>query len=75
MNYSWGVTATLTNYEDILLVRMTTDAIRPPEKQYRYPNALVGLVALVREEGIRGLTRGLGPNTVSLRSCNTLSAL
>jgi hypothetical protein len=44
---------------------MTTDAIRPPEKQYRYPNALSGLVSLIKEEGLKGLARGLGPNTVT----------
>jgi dicarboxylate transporter 10 len=43
---------------------MTTDAVRPPEKQYGYSNAFSGLVSLVKEEGVRGLTRGLGANTV-----------
>jgi len=43
---------------------MTSDSIRPPEKRYGYSNALSGLSSLVREEGLRGLTRGLGTNTV-----------
>lgn len=51
---------------DILLVRMTSDSTRPPEKRYNYRNALSGLICLIREEGIRGLGRGLGTNTVRL---------
>ena len=49
---------------DILLVRMTSDFTRPPEKRYNYRNALSGLINLVNEEGVRGLGRGLGTNTV-----------
>lgn len=56
---------------DVLLVRMTSDVLRPPEKRYNYPNALTGLVSLLRSEGMRGLSRGVGPNVV----CNTLAAL
>jgi len=45
------------------MIRMTSDSVRPPEKRYSYPNALSGLVTLIREEGIRGLARGVGTNT------------
>ena len=58
-------------FPDVLLVRMTSDVLRPPEKRYNYPNALTGFVSLLRSEGMKGLTRGLGPNVV----CNTLTAL
>ncbi|KAI0961053.1 hypothetical protein AcV7_000259 [Taiwanofungus camphoratus] len=51
------------NPADILLVRMTSDSVRPPEKRYNYSNALTGLVNLIKQEGVRGLTRGLGTNT------------
>lgn len=44
---------------------MTSDITRPPDKQYKYSNALTGLISLVKDEGIPGLTRGLGTNTVS----------
>ncbi|KAG6891104.1 hypothetical protein C0995_014194 [Termitomyces sp. Mi166 len=54
------------NPADIILVRMTSDSIRPPEKRYGYRNALAGLIGLIEEEGVRGLARGLGPNTVRL---------
>ena len=57
---------------DILLVRMTSDFTRPPEKRYNYRNALSGLINLVKEEGVRGLGRGLGTNTVRY-SRNTLA--
>lgn len=50
------------NPADIVLVRMTSDSVRPPEQRYGYSNALTGLVALVKEEGIKGLGRGLGTN-------------
>lgn len=43
---------------------MTTDPLRPPEARYGYSNALTGLVSLIKSEGMRGLCRGLGTNTV-----------
>lgn len=43
---------------------MTSDLVRPPARRYNYSDAFSGLTNLVREEGFRGLTRGLGPNTV-----------
>ncbi|KIJ38489.1 hypothetical protein M422DRAFT_781416 [Sphaerobolus stellatus SS14] len=52
------------NPADILLVRMTTDSLKPPEARYGYPNVLNGLLRLVKEEGVAGLTRGLFPNTI-----------
>ncbi|KAF7310522.1 hypothetical protein HMN09_00594800 [Mycena chlorophos] len=47
----------------IILVRMTSDSIRPPEKRYGYSNAITGLFSLAKEEGLRGLARGIGTNT------------
>ena len=47
-----------------MLVRMTSDLVRLPEKRYNYSNAISGLVSLIREEGVQGLARGLGTNTV-----------
>lgn len=59
-------------WKDILLVRMTSDSIRPPEQRYNYSNAITGLVDLIREEGLRGLTRGLGVNVVSIVAFSSL---
>lgn len=53
---------------------MTSDSIRPPDKRYGYSNALSGLVSLVKEEGVRGLGRGLGTNTVRLMFKRWLSS-
>ncbi|KAL6300263.1 mitochondrial carrier domain-containing protein [Sparassis latifolia] len=58
-----GMGGVAGNPADILLVRMTSDSIRPPERRYNYSNALSGLVALIKKEGARGLFRGLGTNT------------
>ena len=44
---------------------MTSDSVRPPEKRYNYRNAVIGLARLVKEEGFKGLTRGLGVNMVT----------
>lgn len=52
------------NPADILLVRMTTDSLRPPDRQRRYRNAMDGLVRLVREEGSGALAKGVGANVV-----------
>jgi dicarboxylate transporter 10 len=49
---------------DILLVRMTSDLTRAPEKRFGYSNVFTGLMGLMKTEGFRGLTRGLGTNTV-----------
>lgn len=46
---------------------MTSDSVRPPEKRYNYRNAVVGLSRLVKEEGFKGLTRGLGINMVIMQ--------
>ncbi|KAI0719116.1 mitochondrial carrier [Cerioporus squamosus] len=50
------------NPADILLVRMTSDFVRPPEERYNYRNAVSGLATLVKEEGVHGLFRGMGTN-------------
>jgi dicarboxylate transporter 10 len=59
------------NPADIVLVRMTSDSIRPPEKQYGYRNAIVGVINVIREEKLRGLARGIGPNTIRAMLLNT----
>ncbi|KAG1716797.1 hypothetical protein ID866_395 [Astraeus odoratus] len=58
---SWGYGIDQT--VDVLLVRMTSDSLKPVEKRYGYRNALTGLLNLVKEEGVKGFCRGLGTNT------------
>lgn len=43
---------------------MTSDLVRPPDRQFNYPDAFSGFFRLVKEEGLQGLTRGLGTNIV-----------
>ena len=50
---------------DIVLVRMTSDLMRPEHKRYGYSNAMHGVLELSKE-GLRGLSRGLAPNTVRI---------
>lgn len=52
------------NPADVLLVRMTTDEVRPPKDRFNYKNAVDGLIRLVREEGVSALGRGLSANVV-----------
>ncbi|KAJ7293814.1 mitochondrial carrier [Mycena rebaudengoi] len=62
-SFAGGLGGIVGNPADIVLVRMTSDSMRPPEKRYGYSNAITGLFNLAKEEGIRGLGRGLGTNT------------
>lgn len=59
-----GLGGVMGNPADVLLVRMTTDTLKPPAEQHRYGNALRGLYILSKSEGVTGLGRGLGPNTM-----------
>ncbi|EIM83503.1 dicarboxylic acid transporter [Stereum hirsutum FP-91666 SS1] len=58
-----GIGGVAGNPADVLLVRMTSDTLRPPEQRFNYSNALTGLVSLVRSEGLGGLFKGVGTNT------------
>jgi len=59
-----GLGGLMGNPADVLLVRMTTDSLKPAAEQHRYGNALRGLYILSKSEGTKGLARGLIPNTV-----------
>lgn len=43
------------------MVRLSTDALRPPSARFNYPNALSGLVSIARTEGLASVFRGWGP--------------
>ncbi|KAF7340085.1 hypothetical protein MVEN_01926600 [Mycena venus] len=62
-SFAGGLGGIVGNPADIILVRMTSDSMRPPDKRYGYSNAITGLFSLAKEEGFRGLARGLGTNT------------
>jgi len=59
-----GLGGLMGNPADVLLVRMTTDSLKPASEQHRYGNALRGLYILSKSEGTKGLARGLLPNTI-----------
>ncbi|KAG8886839.1 Mitochondrial dicarboxylate transporter [Tulasnella sp. 332] len=61
--FAGGLGGVAGNPADIVLVRMTTDARLPPEKQRNYRNAIDGVIRIVRDEGASALMRGVGPNT------------
>ncbi|KAF9229683.1 mitochondrial carrier [Gyrodon lividus] len=66
-----GLGGVAGNPADILLVRMTSDSLRPSEKRYGYRNAMSGLASLVKSEGVSGLSRGLGTNVTRAILMNT----
>ncbi|PVH70626.1 MC family mitochondrial carrier protein [Cadophora sp. DSE1049] len=55
------------NPADVLNVRMQSDAVKPLASQRNYRNVIEGLLRMVREEGLRNLFRGVGPN--ASRAC------
>lgn len=50
------------NWADVLLVRMTSDVLKPPSSRFNYSNAVTGAVQMVHQEGVTSLFRGLTPN-------------
>ncbi|KAJ1727464.1 hypothetical protein LPJ61_004552 [Coemansia biformis] len=52
------------NPAEILNVRMQNDQALPAHLRRNYRNVLHGLVTMVREEGLRALTIGLGPSLI-----------
>ncbi|KAF0467809.1 protein serine/threonine kinase [Gigaspora margarita] len=47
---------------DLVMVRMQNDAKLPLELRRNYKNAFDGLYQIIKKEGLKGLTRGMGPN-------------
>ncbi|KAL8848044.1 MAG: hypothetical protein Q9221_006904 [Calogaya cf. arnoldii] len=52
------------NPADVLNVRMQHDSSLPAPQRRNYTHALNGLVRMIREEGVRSLFRGVGPNSI-----------
>lgn len=50
------------NWADVLLVRMTSDVLKPKQDRFGYSNAISGVFRMSKEEGIASLFRGLVPN-------------
>ncbi|GFZ46969.1 hypothetical protein JCM24511_04195 [Saitozyma sp. JCM 24511] len=65
-----GLAGLVGNPAEIVLVRMCTDAVRPPTQQYGYRNCFDGIYRVVRDEGFHVLYRGTGPNVLRSISMN-----
>ncbi|KAK3936856.1 mitochondrial dicarboxylate transporter [Diplogelasinospora grovesii] len=59
-----GLAGMIGNPAEVVLVRMCADGAKPPAEQFRYPNALVGLIRIWRDEGVMVFGRGLSANVV-----------
>ncbi|KAJ1310146.1 hypothetical protein OPQ81_006891 [Rhizoctonia solani] len=71
-----GLGGVAGNPADVLLVRMTTDEVRPEKDRFRYKHAIDGLIRLVREEGVSALARGMSANVTRavLMNCSQLAS-
>jgi len=45
---------------ELVMVRMCSDGVKPPEKRMGYRNAIDGIYRIATEEGVSSLSRGLG---------------
>ncbi|KAI8138612.1 mitochondrial carrier domain-containing protein [Fennellomyces sp. T-0311] len=50
------------NPGDVINVRMQNDGQLPPRQRRNYKHALDGVIRMSREEGVKSLFRGIGPN-------------
>ena len=59
---SGGLGGIAGNPADLVNVRMQNDGKLPIEQRRNYKHAIDGLVHVVKDDGVAGLFRGLGPN-------------
>ncbi|KAK1760118.1 mitochondrial dicarboxylate transporter [Echria macrotheca] len=59
-----GLAGMLGNPAEIVLVRMCADGAKPVSQRFSYPNPIVGLYRIGRDEGVRVFARGMGANIV-----------
>lgn len=52
------------NAADVLNVRMQHDAALPADRRRNYPNAVLGMLRMAREEGLASWFRGVWPNSL-----------
>lgn len=67
---SGAIGSFIGNPMDLSLVRMQTDATRPPETRRNYKHVFDALVRIVREEGVLSLWRGSTPTVARAMSVN-----
>jgi dicarboxylate transporter 10 len=52
------------NPTEVVLVRMCADGAKPPAERFRYPNPIVALYRIGRDEGVKVFGRGMSANIV-----------
>ncbi|BEI85557.1 hypothetical protein CcaverHIS002_0509580 [Cutaneotrichosporon cavernicola] len=59
-----GLAGMFGNPAELIMVRMQADRGKPPADRYNYRNAIQGLYAMAKQEGVTSWYRGLVPNGV-----------
>ncbi|KAL2759923.1 hypothetical protein ACRALDRAFT_2092796, partial [Sodiomyces alcalophilus JCM 7366] len=59
-----GMAGLVGNPTEVVLVRMCADGAKPLAERFAYPNALVGLYRVGRDEGVSAFARGISANVV-----------
>ena len=57
-----GLAGLVGNPTEVVLVRMCADGAKPAAERFAYPNALVGLYRVGRDEGLGTFARGVSAN-------------
>lgn len=57
-----GIAGVVGNPAEVVLVRMCADGAKKPSKRFRYPNALVGLSRIQKDESLRVFGKGISAN-------------
>ncbi|KAK4452207.1 mitochondrial dicarboxylate transporter [Podospora aff. communis PSN243] len=59
-----GLAGMIGNPTEVVLVRMCADGAKPPAEHFRYPNPIVALYRIGRDEGVKVFGRGMSANIV-----------
>ena len=59
-----GLAGMIGNPAEVVLVRMCADGAKAPAERFLYPNPLVALYRISRDEGLKALGRGMSANIV-----------
>lgn len=60
--FGGGLAAIVATPADLILVRMQSDGVLPPDQRRNYKNFFDAFVRVVKEEGVGNLFRGMGPS-------------
>lgn len=59
-----GLAGMIGNPTEVVLVRMCADGAKPPAERFGYPNPIVALYRIGRDEGLKVFGRGMSANIV-----------